>query len=88
MADSKLLAVCCIVLMPFPPAASLASIPCLYVLYWIYVERENFQHKRNVESAISYNTFWLELMKDLSEQPDKTCYIVFIIINRLKRERD
>ena len=59
--------------------ASLASIPCLYVLYWIYVERENFQHKKNVESAISYNTFWLELMKDFSEQPDKTCYIVFII---------
>lgn len=61
------------------PPASLASIPCLYVLYWIYVERENFQHKKNVESAISYNTFWLELMKDFSEQPDKTCYIVFII---------
>ena len=61
------------------PPASLASIPCLYVLYWIYVEGENFQHKKNVESAISYNTFWLELMKDFSEQPDKTCYIVFII---------
>lgn len=28
------------------PPASLASIPCLYVLYWIYVERENFQHKK------------------------------------------
>ena len=78
MADSKLLVVRCIVLMPFPPHPQLLYLVYMFFIGFTLKERiSNF--KKNVESAISYTTFWLELMKDFSEQPDKTYYIVFII---------
>lgn len=55
---------------PLPPLTSLpASIPCLYVRYWIYVEKGSFswgKKKGTVESASSYNVCSSELLKVLN----------------------